>query len=101
MSESRVLDQRMTALEQEAEGEKLVSRQILEHTRRNTADLATMRADVRELKTDVAVLKADVAVLKADGATLKSDVHTLKSQFASYPALMAETMRKVLRERDR
>lgn len=105
MSENRVLDQRMSALEQEVEGEKLVSRHILEHTRRNTADIATIKGDIGTLKADMAVLKADVATLKSDVAELKSDVRALTLRFDNWerglPTMIADTMREVLRERDR
>jgi hypothetical protein len=66
-----VLALRVIAVEQEVEGEKIVPRHILEQTRRNGADIATMKVDIGVLKSDIATLKADVAILKSDVTAIK------------------------------
>jgi hypothetical protein len=74
-------------VEREVEGEKLVTRHILEQTRRNSDDLAAIktRLDRMERKSDE----------KLDGLERK-----FNSLTKNLPAIVADTMREVLRERD-
>jgi outer membrane murein-binding lipoprotein Lpp len=92
-------------VEQEVEGEKIVPRHILEQTRRNGADIATMKVDIGVLESDVATLKADVAILKSDVTAIKSDLRSLSAEVDAHqtnlPRIVADTMREVLHERDR
>ena len=84
----------MTIVEREVEGEKMVTRHILEQTRRNGDDLATLktRIDRVEKKVDEVDRKVDqkfdLLASKLDGLT------------KSLPTIVAETMREVLAERD-
>jgi septal ring factor EnvC (AmiA/AmiB activator) len=107
-----VLALRVAAVEQEVEGEKLVSPQVLKQIRRNGADIAAMRVSVGVQKSDVDTLKWDVVTLKSDVSSLKSDVTAIKSGLRSLSAkfdalqsnlsrIVADTIREVLRERDR
>jgi hypothetical protein len=77
----------VTVVEREVEGEKLVTRHILEQTRRNSDDLAAIktRLDRMERKSDE----------KLDGLERK-----FNSLTKNLPAIVADTMREVLRERD-
>jgi chromosome segregation ATPase len=81
---------RVGVLEREVEGEKLVTRYILEQTRRNIDDLAAIkgRLDRVEEKVDALDRKVDGIDRKVDG--LVRDL----------PTIVANTMREVLRERD-
>jgi tetrahydromethanopterin S-methyltransferase subunit G len=83
------------ALEQEVEGEKMVTRHILEQTRRNGDDLAAIktRLDRVEEKLDGVDLKS--LARKVDGLDKKFDGLT-----KSLPNIVGEVMREVLRERD-
>jgi hypothetical protein len=80
---------RMSVLEQEVEGEKLVTRHILEQTRRNGDDLATMnsRLDQVEQRLDRVEHKLDSLDLRF-GAFLRE-----------YPSTVADIIRKVLHEK--
>jgi len=78
------------ALEQEVEGEKLVTRHILEQTRRNGDDLAAVKT------------RLDRVEGKLDGVDRKVD--HLGRQVAdlseSLPRIVADVVREVWRERD-
>ncbi len=98
MTDVALLERRVTTLEQEVEGEKLVTRHILEQTRRNADDLAVIKArlvahdrrfDSHDARFDR--LEGEIRGLKTDFANLRRDL----------PAMVAETLREVLRERDR
>ena len=81
---------RVGVLEREVEGEKLVTRHVLEQTRRNGDDLAA-------LKTRLARVEE-----KVDGLDRRFDSldRTVKDLAKSLPTIVAETMREVQRERD-
>jgi tetrahydromethanopterin S-methyltransferase subunit G len=83
------------ALELEVEGEKLVTRHILEQTRRNGDDLAAVktRLDRIEEKLDGVDLKG--LVRKVDGLDRKVD-----GLAENLPRIVGDVMREVLRERD-
>jgi predicted nucleic acid-binding Zn-ribbon protein len=82
-------------LEREVEGEKMVTRHILEQTRRNGDDLAAIktRLDRVEEKLDGVDLKS--LARKVDGLDKKFDGLT-----KSLPSIVGEVMREVLGERD-
>ena len=86
---------RTGVLEREVEGEKLVTRHILEQTRRNGDDLAAVktRLDRIEEKLDGVDLKG--LVRKVDGLDRKVDGLT-----ENLPRIVGDVMREVLRERD-
>lgn len=73
-------------LKQAVEGEKVVSRYILEQTRRNGDDLAALRTRVTRIED------------KVDGLERKVDL--LDRQVRDLPAIIRDTMREVLSERD-
>jgi uncharacterized protein YoxC len=77
-------------LQQEVEGEKLVTRHILEQTRRNSDDLAAIktRLDRVEGKVDGVDRKVDLLGRKVDDLA------------KSLPRIVADVMREVQRERD-
>jgi hypothetical protein len=82
-------------LEREVEGEKMVTRHILEQTRRNGDDLAAIktRLDRVEEKLDGVDLKG--LARKVDGLDKKFDGLT-----KSLPSIIGDVMREILRERD-
>jgi hypothetical protein len=82
-------------LEREVEGEKMVTRHILEQSRRNGDDLAAIktRLDRVEDKLDGVDLKG--LAQKVDGLDRKFDGLT-----KSLPSIVGDVMREVLRERD-
>jgi uncharacterized protein YoxC len=81
---------RVGVLEREVEGERLVTRHILEQTRRNGDDLAAIKS------------RLDRVEEKVDGLDRKVDLldRTVKDLAKSLPVIVAETMREVQRERD-
>lgn len=80
---------RTGVLEREVEGEKLVTRHILEQTRRNGDDLAAVKA-----RLDRVEIKVDGLDKKVDGLDRKVDDLT-----KSLPGIVGDAMREVLRER--
>lgn len=82
------LETRVDVLEREVDGEKMVTRHVLQQTRQNSDDLAAIksRLDRMERKTDG---RFDVLEQKVDG--LVKDL----------PQIVGDVMREVFRERDR
>jgi uncharacterized protein YoxC len=74
---------RVGVLEREVEGEKLVTRYILEQTRRNGDDLAAIKG------------RLDRVEEKVDGLD-----HKVDGLVRDLPTIVADVMREVLRERD-
>jgi hypothetical protein len=81
----------------EVEGEKVVSRYILEQSRRNGDDLAVLKSrmdrfesELRQLREEGRQTRDDVRQLRDEGRQLRRDL----------PGIVGETMREVLRERD-
>jgi hypothetical protein len=99
--ESFHLEARVTVVEQEVEGEKMVTRHILEQSRRNGADLADFkkqtceRFDRLERRFDGLERRFDGLERRFDG--LERKVDTLRKDI---PSIVGEVMRDVLRERD-
>jgi len=95
---TEVTREEFTALEREVEGEKLVTRHILEQTRRNGDDLAAVksRLDRVEQKLDGVERKVDGVDRKVGGLERKFDALS-----KNLPKIVGEVMREVLDERDR
>ena len=85
--EFKHLEVRVDVLEREVEGEKMVTRHILEQTRRNSDDLATIKTRLDRVERSMDQ-RFDQLDKKLDGLT------------RSLPAIVSEVMRDVLRERD-
>lgn len=108
-SEFSQLETRVAIVEREVEGEKMVTRHILEQTRRNSDDLAAIksrldrvetRLDRVETRLDRVETRLDGVESLLDGVTRKLDVAEQKFNgfIRDFPAMVAETMRAVLRE---
>jgi hypothetical protein len=89
--EHQQLVARVDVLEREVEGEKMVTRHILEQTRRNSADLAGIRTDLTGMKSDMAGL-----AIKVDGLDRK--VEGLGRQVAMLIKDLPGIVRDALRE---
>ena len=96
--EFKRLETRVDIVESEVEGEKMVSRHILDQTRRNADDLAAIksRLDRHDQRFDGLERKVDGLDRKVDG--LERKVGDLTKNL---PRIVAEVMREVLDERDR
>jgi hypothetical protein len=80
---------RVGVLEREVDGEKLVTRHVLEQTRRNGDDLAAVKTRLNRVEQ-----KLDHVEQKLDGLDQR-----FNGFLRDYPATVAEVMRHVLRER--
>ena len=98
MSDLDLIERRVAAVEQEVEGEKLVTRHILEQTRRNSDDLAAIRARLaaHDKRFDGIDTRFDRQDTRLD--RLEAEIRGLRQDL---PKIVAETLREVLRERDR
>jgi hypothetical protein len=92
------LERRIAALGQEVEGEKFVSRYILEQTCRNGDDLAAMRSRLDRIESRLDRHDVRFDRLEAELQSLRMELRGLHSDL---PQIVAETMREVLREHDR
>jgi division protein CdvB (Snf7/Vps24/ESCRT-III family) len=91
------LEARVAIVEREVEGEKMVTRHILEQTRRNSDDLATIKSRLVRVETrlDGVESRLDRVESRLDRVEQKLD-----GFIRDFPAMVAQTMRDVLRERD-
>jgi tetrahydromethanopterin S-methyltransferase subunit G len=94
-NEFEQLKTRVDVVEREVEGEKMVTRHILEQTRRNGDDLAAVKARLDRHGDDLAAIKSrlDRNDQRFDG--LERHVRQ------ELPRIIGDVMRGVLRERDR
>jgi predicted nucleic acid-binding Zn-ribbon protein len=95
---AEVTRENFTALEREVEGEKLVTRHILEQTRRNGDDLAAVKS-----RLDRVEMKLDGVERNVDGLERKFDSleRKLDGLSRNLPKILGDVMRDVLDERDR
>jgi predicted nucleic acid-binding Zn-ribbon protein len=89
------LEARVTVVEQEVEGEKMVTRHILEQSRRNGDDLAEFKKQTGE-RFDRLERRFDNLERRFDN--LERKVDTLRQDI---PSIVGDVMRDVLRERDK
>ena len=82
------LKDRVTTLEREVDGEKMVTRHILEQTRRNGDDLATLKGRFDRLEQRFDGLEG-----RFDGLEQKFD--SLRKEL---PKIIGDTLRAILRE---
>jgi len=94
---------RVGVLEREVEGEKMVTRHILEQTRRNSDDLAAIktRLDRVEGKVDVLQTKVDGLQTTVDGlqTTVGGLQSTVNGLVRELPRIVAEAVREALPKR--
>jgi predicted nucleic acid-binding Zn-ribbon protein len=88
-------ESRVGVVEREVEGEKMVTRHILEQTRRNGDDLAAIRTRLDRVEekldgVDLRSMSHKVDGLERNAAALRRDL----------PKIVGDVMREVLRERD-
>jgi hypothetical protein len=85
----RNLEDRVSVLEADVDGERLVSRHILQETRANTDLLAAVKARQDRMED-----RLDGLERKVDGVD-----QTLKNLVRNLPRIVADAMREVLRGR--
>ena len=81
---------RVGVLEQEVEGEKVVTRYILEQTRRNGDDLASLKTRLDRVETRLESVEKGLNNLSS----------SFQAHVRSLPAMMRDVMREVLQEGD-
>ena len=95
---------RVGVLEREVEGEKMVTRYILEQTRRNGDDLAILKTRMDRVEQKVDSLSAEVTGLRNEIVELRSEFvglrGTVSGLVANLPRIIGDVVREVLRERD-
>ena len=99
------LKARVDVVEREVDGEKMVTRHILEQTRRNGDDLAAVKSRLEghdqrfdSLERRFDGLELGVHGLRTDLHGLRADLHGLRNKL---PSIVGDVMRDVLSERDR
>lgn len=94
---AEVTREEFAALAQETEGEKLVTRHILEQTHRNSGDLAAIKTRLDRMGS-----KIDGIDRRVDGLDRKIDLlgRKLDDLARSLPQIVAEVVREIWRERD-
>ncbi len=92
---------RVGVLEQEVDGEKLVTRHILEQTSRNGDDLAAMRTRLDRIENKLEGVDLKGLVRKVDGLDKKVDSLTrqMNDLTKALPDIVGHVMREVLGER--
>ena len=96
-SEFDHLATRVSVVEREVEGEKMVTRHVLEQSRRNGDDLAALKARMGRVEQSVDGLTVEVAGLKTEVAGLKTEMAGFSKNL---PTIVGDVLREVFRERD-
>ena len=94
------LERRISALEDEVEGEKRVSRHILHETRQNSGDLAAIKAQLTHLAGDMVVANA---ALNSHGTRLNvltQDVREIRAELTQTHTEMGEMRAEIDRRFD-
>jgi chromosome segregation ATPase len=89
-SEFQHLEARVSVLESEVEGEKVVSRYILEQTRRNGDDLAALKTRMDRVEVRLDRVEGRLERVESEVQQLRRDM----------PAIVGEAVREAFRERD-
>jgi uncharacterized protein YoxC len=89
---------RVGVLEREVEGEKMVTRHILEQTRHNGDDLAAVKTRLDRMDARLDGVDQKVDALGKDVGVLKRSVSGLAKNL---PQIVGDVVRGVLDERDR
>ncbi|MBV8752149.1 MAG: hypothetical protein JO328_04735 [Hyphomicrobiales bacterium] len=79
---------RVGVVEREVEGEKMVTRHILEQTRRNSDDLAAIKTRLDRVEEKVDGVQRDVNMLRGAVSGLARDL----------PTIVGEAVRQAMRE---
>src|SRR5437588_11092131 len=87
---------RVGVLEREVEGEKMVTRHVLEQTRHNGDDLAAIKTRLDRVERKVDGVAEDVRGVRQDLTGLSGVVTGLTTNL---PTMIGDVMRQVLRER--
>jgi predicted nucleic acid-binding Zn-ribbon protein len=96
------VEDRVEFVAQEVDGEKLLSRYVLQQARQNGDDLAAVKTRVDRIEEKVDRLDQKFERLEQKVDRLEADLRGLRSDFNSsqekLPGIIADVMRDVLRE---
>src|SRR5262249_33803998 len=95
--EFKQLATRVEILEREVEGEKLVSRHILQQTRRNGDDLAAIKTRMDRVENEITGLRSEVGGLRGEVGGLRGPGSGLAPNL---PKIIADAIRDVLGKSD-
>jgi tetrahydromethanopterin S-methyltransferase subunit G len=84
------LSTRVDVLEREVDGEKLVTRHVLEQSRRNGDDLAAIKTRLDRVEGKVDGMAQDIHGLRQEFGALRGMVHGLAT---SLPRIISEALR--------
>ena len=82
---------RVGVLEKEVEGEKVVSRYILEQARRNGDDIASVRTRLDRVETRLDRVETQLGTLSSD----------IKGLAKNLPSMMRDAVRDIFKEREK
>jgi uncharacterized protein YoxC len=93
---------RVSVVEREVEGEKMVTRHVLEQSRRNGDDLAALKTRLGRVEQKVDGLTVEMADLKNEMADLKKSLPKMVGDVMKkdLPVIVGDVMREVFREHD-
>jgi len=83
---------RVDVLDREVEGEKMVTRHVLEQTRRNGDDLAAIKTRLDRVEVQIDGVKGKVEGVSQDVRSLKT---TLDGLVRNLPKIVSEAVRQV------
>jgi chromosome segregation ATPase len=89
------VEDRVEFVAQEMDGEKLLTRYILEQARRNGDDLAAIKTRVDRIESEMRAMRNDLSGLRSDLGGLRSEFNSSQDKL---PGVIATVMREVLRE---
>jgi|ERR1043165_1717679 chromosome segregation ATPase len=92
------LASRTDVLEREVEGEKMVTRHVLEHNRRNTEDLSALRTKVEGLDRKFDGLRGQFDGLRTEFGGLRGEFVGLRGEFRKLRDDLPGIVGKALRE---
>jgi uncharacterized protein YoxC len=94
---------RVGVLEREVEGEKMVTRHVLEQTRHNSDDLAAIKTRLDRVERKVDGLDQKISGVAENMHGVRQDLTGLRGVVTglttNLPAMIGDVMREVLRER--
>lgn len=86
--EHKTLQDRVSVVEREVDGEKMLSRYILQQVRANGDDLAAVKTRLDRVETDVSEVKRDLSEVKNNLTQFRKDM----------PGIVADAMHEVLKQ---
>jgi SMC interacting uncharacterized protein involved in chromosome segregation len=96
------VETRVEYVAQEVEGEKMLSRYILQQARRNGDDLAILKGRTERMEAKADKLEGKMDKLEGRVEKIEAELRALRSDFntsqTKLPGMIAEVMREVLRE---